>query len=590
MRHTTHISTILLIFMLLLGVQSLYAQRGEGARVGNVAERDESLQSAGQVTSSDYQYAVGDTVIISKSQDTYLSGEKISDWVYYVRHVIQQVGGKRFPDGVLLAGINSWVKVEGDILLMGAVNKSNTALARQEQDRAQIVERLLELDSFDEEKKEALQASAQQHNMYVMFDAAREQALRDSMAAAERLHAIRLQALRDSLTEVIRERLQQESAMRDSLLSQHAQREQALLDREQALRDSALLAEQALRYSQLTEQALRDSLQSEQAQRDLLLAEKARRDKLEAERARQDSLRAAQAEQARLDSLHASKAKSDSIAACNKPTQFNRLGAGLRGGVASMMQKTLPEANGAWKIGFDVLADVQYAHYWRPKDGVLTIGVLTGLSVGYARGGVTAKGDREYDITDEDKEEVHYTITNANATEQDGSVVIEIPAMLSMIIKDHFFINVGPRFAIPVFSHYSQELTQPSIDYYNKTRGVHVVDQLITGKVDPSMLKQGGATKLSQMNLQLSLEGGYELELPMGHALGIGAYFNYSVFSLYPNDPTGKSLINIGAPSSTEGSETALVTISPITEAFVQRNGLGFFDCGIKLIYHFMKW
>ena len=55
------------------------------------------------------QINVGDSVLIHKDTLYYLTGERISKWVYTKPHTIQQVGGKRYPHAVLLQGIFSWV-------------------------------------------------------------------------------------------------------------------------------------------------------------------------------------------------------------------------------------------------------------------------------------------------------------------------------------------------------------------------------------------------------------------------------------------------------------------------------------------------
>ncbi|MBQ7531405.1 MAG: hypothetical protein IJT12_06825 [Paludibacteraceae bacterium] len=495
------------------------AQSTDNDEIGYKAAPDETLQTLAHIAAEDYVFQPGDTVVINKSQTKYLTGENISHWVYYVRHRIAQVGGKRFPNGVRLEGINSWVDVRTGLLLMGAVDKNDTARVKESIDRPLILERLLELDEMDENAKRQIEKMAQQYHMTAMVEAAREQAIRDSLANEQRK---REQALLDSIAAV--------QARLDSIRAAQAAREKFVLD------------------SIAREQALKDSLDA-------------------AEAARQQAIK-------------------DSLAALRR--QFNRVGAGLRVGVASMMQnmKDYPAANGKWQAGFDILADAQYAHYWQSQDKP-AYGVLTGLSIGYTRNGVTAQGNREFDIIDEDGEQIHYTVTNADAKEKDGSVVIEIPAMFSMIIQDHYFVNAGPRFSIPVYSHYNQDVSQAHIDAYNVTRNVHVTDELITGKVTEEMLKQGGGTQLSRLNIQLSVEGGYELTLPIGHIIGIGAYANYSVFSLYPNDPTGKELISIGEPTS---AAPAPVSVTSSTEAYVKKNGLGFFDCGIKVVYHFMTW
>lgn len=52
---------------------------------------------------------VGDSIMVNPDSLYYLTGERISKWVYKVPHAIQQVGGKRYPHGILIQGIYSWV-------------------------------------------------------------------------------------------------------------------------------------------------------------------------------------------------------------------------------------------------------------------------------------------------------------------------------------------------------------------------------------------------------------------------------------------------------------------------------------------------
>ena len=55
------------------------------------------------------QLQVGDTVTVNKDATHYLTGERISKWVYLVKHRIRQIGTKKWADGVLIRGINSWL-------------------------------------------------------------------------------------------------------------------------------------------------------------------------------------------------------------------------------------------------------------------------------------------------------------------------------------------------------------------------------------------------------------------------------------------------------------------------------------------------
>ena len=98
-------------------------------------------QTPADSTASDFQWQVGDTVVIKRDNTHYLTGERMSTWVYYVSHPILQVGTKRFPDGVLLKGIMSWVRPDG-IMLKGAVAREDTvaqAAAQQQQEQQKDV-------------------------------------------------------------------------------------------------------------------------------------------------------------------------------------------------------------------------------------------------------------------------------------------------------------------------------------------------------------------------------------------------------------------------------------------------------------------
>lgn len=472
------IKTLILLSVSWITVSAFAATAPEAPTtyVGNHAEPDSTLQARATIPAPGHRFRVGDTIVISKQQTHYLTGEHIDAWVYDVRHRIKRVGSRRFPRGLYLQGINSWISPK-DVLMAPPIEP----VSAPEQQPAL------------EPKPAPTQQPAQEQKVAPVQEPT-------PVAKPEPAPVV-------------------------------AEPEPAP---QPAVAEPAVVAE------------------------------------LEPE------VKAPVAE-----------APAEPVAAeAEAKRQFNRFGIGLRGGAASMMQQTIAPANGQWQIGFDALLDLQYAHYWQ-RGSKPACGILTGLSVGYARNGVKANGDRTFDIQDEDLDDIRYTVTGADATEQDGSVLIEVPVLFSMIAAEHFFLNIGPRVSLPVFSHYDQTLAPTHIDAWNRTKNVHVTDQLITGKVTDDLLRQKGATKLARLNVLLSCELGYEQPLKNGQAIGIGLYGDYSVFSLYPGNPTGKELIGIVPPSS---ASPALVSVAPLTEALVPRNGLGFFDCGLKLIYHFKVW
>ena len=73
-----------------------------------------SAQQAAQPAAHQFSVAKGDTVMFNRSIEQYCTGEKPSRWVYDKTFVVRQLGSKRFPDGVLLMPILSWIR-ESDL-------------------------------------------------------------------------------------------------------------------------------------------------------------------------------------------------------------------------------------------------------------------------------------------------------------------------------------------------------------------------------------------------------------------------------------------------------------------------------------------
>ena len=61
------------------------------------------------VYSSGAKMEIGDSVMIHQDSLRYITGERMSSWVYGVPHQIRQLGTKTKPTGVLLRGIYSWI-------------------------------------------------------------------------------------------------------------------------------------------------------------------------------------------------------------------------------------------------------------------------------------------------------------------------------------------------------------------------------------------------------------------------------------------------------------------------------------------------
>ena len=68
-----------------------------------------SAQEAQQAPKHEFKLAIGDSVMIKRECIKYCTSERPSVWVWDKVHTVRQLGTKRFPDGVLLMNIYSWM-------------------------------------------------------------------------------------------------------------------------------------------------------------------------------------------------------------------------------------------------------------------------------------------------------------------------------------------------------------------------------------------------------------------------------------------------------------------------------------------------
>lgn len=460
-------------------------------------------ETAPKASVSDFH--VGDTIVIKKDHERYLTGEKMSKWVYDVEHTIQQVRGKRFPEGILIRGIYSWVGPD-DIL-----NKSThpqEAVANQEAKK----------QAEEQAKQEAEQAAAE------------EEARR---AAARKAHQDSIQAA------------QEETARQDSIA---AAAETARQDSLAARQDSIAQAE---------EQQHKDSVR--QAERDSLL----------------QAFYNNQEDPAYI------------ITKEQKPNQVcDRFTIGLRGGAASLLQG-MEDAfkDGKWNVGFDVMLDLQYAHYWKKFGKKMQYGLIVGVGAGFARSHVSGAVNDNFRINTPEGA-IDYTVTSEKVKEYDGQIQLEVPLMFSMIHENGFFMNIGPRFTLPVYDVYNQSITKPDINAMLYPEEVPVKNELVTGVVKDDQAESTGKWNASKLNVMLGAEIGYEFKFRNHNSLGLGVYGNYSLYSLYKANDKASSIIDITEAPST--GKNAVVTVIPATDAYGK--SVGYFDVGLKLAYHFNWW
>ena len=95
-----------------------------------------------------------------------------------------------------------------------------------------------------------------------------------------------------------------------------------------------------------------------------------------------------------------------------------------------------------------------------------------------------------------------------------------------------------------------------------------------------------GTWKPSTLNIMLGAELGYEYTFRNKNSLGIGIYGNYSVYTLYKNDFNYASLVSL--VEKPDAAKPAVLNVLSATDTYA--TGLGYFDVGLKLSYHFNWW
>ncbi len=152
--------------------------------------------------------------------------------------------------------------------------------------------------------------------------------------------------------------------------------------------------------------------------------------------------------------------------------------------------------------------------------------------------------------------------------------------MFSLITKKGFFLNLGPRFMLPLYTPYSETLVKPEIKA-TFPWGVVVPDEIATGKVT-QLDYNGKSAQSMKVNVMLGLELGYEWFFKSGNSLGLGAYANYSVYSMFKQQTQNKGLIDVTPAAPTK------VDVYSATDTYTSK--MGYLDAGIKLAYHFNWW
>lgn len=178
----------------------------------SVVSNASAQQAAQPAQKHEFSVAKGDSVMIKRECQKYLTGETPSTWVWDKVHTVYQLGTKRnpnkYPDGVLLKRINSWV-CDTCLEVVNGHAKESAAQAKEEQ--------AVEREAWEQAKKE-------QADQEAAAKAAKEAAEREAEEKAAQ-EAARIAAEQAAAEQAAREaeeaeRIATEQAKADSIKSE----------------------------------------------------------------------------------------------------------------------------------------------------------------------------------------------------------------------------------------------------------------------------------------------------------------------------------------------------------------------------------
>ena len=117
-------------------------------------------QEAQPAQKHEFKVAKGDSVMIKRECVKYLTGERPSTWVWDKVHTVYQLGTKRFPEGVLLWNIRSWICEECLINVNGRATEAAAQAAEEQKADREAFEQSVDPAAKAAEERAAAERAA----------------------------------------------------------------------------------------------------------------------------------------------------------------------------------------------------------------------------------------------------------------------------------------------------------------------------------------------------------------------------------------------------------------------------------------------
>jgi len=259
------------------------------------------------------------------------------------------------------------------------------------------------------------------------------------------------------------------------------------------------------------------------------------------------------------------------------------IGAGMKVGMGTMKQETGATQSDAGK-GFDGAIEGVYTIYFPKKWEGPSLGVRTGLTMGYRQNSLSMPIDLEYKMTDSEGNPMTYRVTADKVKETDRQFSAELPVMCAAFYKN-FVVNLGVKVGFPVLSRYEQKMTNPQLTATYDNLGVSISGEKVTGVISTDDNHTKAKLDAAGFNMCLSFEAGYELPIRiLGGKIQAGIYVDYGLVDNF--DAKGEKFTEAD-PSKIDGDTNTptLVVVRTLTDSYV--NNVGIFDVGLRGVYVF---
>lgn len=212
------------------------------------------------------------------------------------------------------------------------------------------------------------------------------------------------------------------------------------------------------------------------------------------------------------------------------------------------------------------------------------LGLKIGASLSYAGANHSLPNYKEQYINiDYYPEEMDYTITSETYREHQHQIQLEVPLFLSFI-SHGITINLGGKFLMPFFQKRHIDVTEAHITAYYPDFWVPVTDYLATGRLEDYQYHGKETGNMPKFNAALSLEVGYEWRIGWQDRIGIDAYFDYTIWNNYQNDPPCQRLIDVAPILNTE-YPVPDIRVNALTDTYSTK--ANYLSAGIKVYYAF---